>query len=101
MMKLRIKNIFRLFVNSPREFPVEAAMGFMFFCISAWHTSHVKWNDQISEMTSGVNIDIVFLFVPLMVLTFWLHKVNRWAYMASGLLFLPLMALNLKPFLWT
>ena len=100
-MKLRIKNIFRLFVNSPREFPVEAAMGFMFFCISAWHTSHVKWNDQISEMTSGVNIDIVFLFVPLMVLTFWLHKVNRWAYMASGLLFLPLMALNLKPFLWT
>ena len=100
-MKLRIKNIFRLFVNSPREFPVEAAMGFMFFCISAWHTSHVKWNDQISEMTSGVNIDIVFLFVPLMVLTFWLHKVNRWVYMASGLLFLPLMALNLKPFLWT
>ena len=83
------------------EFPVEAAMGFAFFCISAWHTSHAKWDSLVGDNVSGVNVDILLLFVPLLVLTFWLHKVNRWAYIASGLLFLPLMSLNLKPFLET
>ena len=100
-MKTKIKNILRQLLHSPLEFPVEAAMGFMFFLISAWHTGHNKWNEAVGAFESGVNVDILWLFVPLMVLTFWLHKVNRWAYMASGLLFLPLMALNLKPFLWT
>jgi hypothetical protein len=52
-------------------------------------------------MESVVNSDILWFFVPLMVLTFWLHRVNRWAYFASFFLFLPLMALDLKPFLWT
>ena len=101
MMKTRIKNILRQLLNSPREFPVEAAMGFLFFCISAWDIGHSQWNSATGEYESLVNADILWLFVPLLVLTFWLHKVNRWAYMASGLLFLPLMALNLKPFLWT
>ena len=100
-MKTRIKNILNQLLHSPQEFPVEAAMGFIFFCISAWHTSHAEWNTTIGEMASGVNADILWLFVPLLVLTFWLHKVSRWAYIASGLLFLPLMALDLKPFLWT
>ncbi len=100
-MKTRIKNILKQLLRSPLEFPVEAAMGFLFFCISAWHTGHAEWNSATGEYESLVNTDILWLFVPLLVLTFWLHKVNRWAYMASGLLFLPLMALNLKPFLWT
>ena len=100
-MRTRIKNILKQLLHSPQEFPVEAAMGFIFFCISAWHTSHAEWNTTIGEMASGVNADILWLFVPLLVLTFWLHKVSRWAYIASGLLFLPLMALDLKPFLWT
>ena len=100
-MKTRIKIILKHLLHSPLEFPVEAAMGFLFFFISAWHTNHAEWNDYMGELTSGVNVDILWLFVPLLVLTFWLHKVNRWAYIASGLLFLPLMALNLKPFLET
>ena len=100
-MKTRIMNILKHLLHSPLEFPVEAAMGFLFFFISAWHTSHAEWNDYTGELTSGVNVDILWLFVPLLALTFWLRKVNRWAYMVSGLLFLPLMALNLKPFLWT
>ncbi|MBR5653431.1 MAG: DUF4153 domain-containing protein [Prevotella sp.] len=100
-MKTRIKNILKLLLHSPLEFPVEAAMGLLFFFISAWHTSHAQLNTHTGELESVVNVDILWLFVPLLVLTFWLHKVNRWAYMASGLLFLPLMALNLKPFLWT
>ena len=101
MMKTKIQSILRQLLRSPREFPVEAAMGFLFFCISAWHTGHAGWDSVTGELTSGVNADIIWLFVPLLILTFWLHKVNRWAYMASGLLFLPLMALNLKPFLWS
>ena len=100
-MKTKVKDIVRQLLRSPREFPVEAAMGLAFFCIGAWHTEKVRWIEATGEYTSGVNADILMLFVPLVVLTFWLHKVNRWAYVASGLLFLPLMALNLKPFLWT
>ena len=100
-MKEKLKNILRLLLRSPREFPVEAFMGLAFFAIAAWHTGHNEWDEVLHQSVSGVNADILPLFVPLLVLTFWLHKVNRWAYVASGFLFLPLMALNLKPFLMT
>ena len=100
-MKEKLINILRLLLRSPREFPVEAAMGLAFFAIAAWHTGHSEWDEVLHQSVSGVNADILPLFVPLLVLTFWLHKVNRWAYVASGFLFLPLMALNLKPFLMT
>ena len=100
-MKEKLKNILRLLLRSPREFPVEAFMGLAFFAIAAWNTGHNKWDEALHQMVSGVNADILPLFVPLLVLTFWLHKVNRWAYVVSGFLFLPLMALNLKPFLMT
>ena len=100
-MKEKLKNILRLLLRSPREFPVEAAMGLAFFAIAAWHTGHNEWDEVLHQSVSGVNADILPLFVPLLVLTFWQHKVNRWAYVVSGFLFLPLMALNLKPFLMT
>ena len=101
MMKEKLKNILRLLLRSPREFPVEAFMGLAFFAIAAWNTGYAQWDEALHQMVSGVNEDILMLFVPLLVLTFWLHKVNRWAYVVSGFLFLPLMALNLKPFLMT
>ena len=100
-MKTKLKNIIQQLLRSPKEFPVEAAMGLAFFLIAAWHTCHAEWDETLARMVSGVNQDILPLFVPLLVLTFWLGKVNRWAYVASGFLFLPLMALNLKPFLMT
>ena len=100
-MKEKLKNILRLLLRSPREFPVEAFMGLAFFAIAAWNTGYAQWDEALHQMVSGVNEDILMLFVPLLVLTFWLHKVNRWAYVVSGFLFLPLMMLNLKPFLWT
>ena len=100
-MKTKLKNIMRQLLRSPREFPVEAAMGLAFFVIAVWHTGNAEWNEKLHQMVSGINADILMLFVPLVVLTFWLHKVNRWAYVVSGFLFLPLMMLNLKPFLWT
>ena len=101
-MKTKIKNILLQLLQSPRKFPVEAAMGFAFFCISVQaNYIYTGLNAVTDTYLIGINTDILWLFVPLLVLTFWLHKVNRWAYIASGFLFLPLMALNLKPFLWT
>ena len=77
-MKEKLINILRLLLRSPREFPVEAFMGLAFFAIAAWHTGHNEWDEALHQMVSGVNADILPLFVPLLVLTFWLHKVNRW-----------------------
>lgn len=98
---MKLKTIIQQLLRSPKEFPVEAAMGLAFFGIAFWHTEKLAYDSAVGSMVSGVNADILWLFVPLVVLTFWLGKVNRWAYVASGFLFLPLMALNLKPFLWT
>ena len=98
---MKLKTIIQQLLRSPKEFPVEAAMGLTFFGIAFWHTEKLAYDSAVGDMVSGVNADILWLFVPLVVLTFWLGKVNRWAYVASGFLFLPLMALNLKPFLWT
>ena len=91
----------QLLLQSPRRFPVELALGVVFFVIAVWNTETSEWCELTARMESAVNGDILWLFVPLMALTFWLHRTNRWAYLASFFLFLPLMALNLKPFLWT
>ena len=88
-------------MQSPRRFPVELALGVVFFIIAVWDSETREWSEKTAEYVSAVNGDILWFFVPLMALTFWLHRVNRWAYYASFFLFLPLMALNLKPFLWT
>ncbi|MBP5570605.1 MAG: DUF4153 domain-containing protein [Prevotella sp.] len=101
MMKTKLKNILQQLLRSPKEFPMEAFMGLAFFAIAALHTSSAEWSDGMERLLSGINEDILPLFVPLLVLTFWLGKVNRWAYIISGLLFLPMMALDLKPFLFT
>lgn len=88
-------------LRSPQKFPVEAALGLAFFFIAAWHTEKGVWSSVTCRMESGVNVDILWLFVPLVVFTFWLRKVNRWLYLASFFIFFLLMPLNLKPFLWT
>ena len=97
-LKLKVKTIAQQLLRSPREFPVEAAMGVAFFLIAALHTSSSQWAVKIADY---LQYDILMLFVPLIVLTFRLHRVNRWAYILSGLLFIPLMALDLKPFVLT
>ena len=100
-MKTNLKSMLQLLLQSPRRFPVEAALGVVFFIIGIWDIETSEWSDVTRRIESGVNGDILWLFVPLVVLSFWLHRVNRWAYYASFFLFLPLMTLNLKPFLWT
>ena len=100
-MNTKVKTILQQLLQSPRRFPVELALGVVFFIIAVWDSETHVWNEETAEYVSAVNGDILWFFVPLMALTFWLHRVNRWAYYASFFLFLPLMALNLKPFLWT
>ena len=100
-MNTKLKSLLQLLLQSPRRFPVELALGVVFFIIAVWDSENSEWNVKTAQYESAVNGDILLLFVPLMALTFWLHRVNRWAYYVSFFLFLPLMALNLKPFLWT
>lgn len=100
-MKTKLKTMLQLLLQSPRRFPVELALGVVFFVIAVWNTETSEWCELTARMESAVNGDILWLFVPLMALTFWLHRTNRSAYLASFFLFLPLMTLNLKPFLWT
>ena len=100
-MNNRLKTILQQLLQSPRRFPVEMALGVVFFIIAVWDSETHVWNEKTVQYNSAVNGDILWLFVPLMALTFWLHRVNRWAYLSSFFLFLPLMMLNLKPFLWT
>jgi len=101
VMTTKLKSMLQQLLQSPRRFPVELALGVAFFIIAVWDSETSAWNDAARQYESAVNGDILWLFVPLMTLTFWLHRVNRWAYIASFFLFLPLMALDLKPFLWT
>ena len=100
-MNRKLKSLMQQLLQSPRRFPVEFALGIVFFIIAMWDSESSTWNETSARMESVVNSDILWFFVPLMVLTFWFHRVNRWAYIASSFLFLPLMALDLKPFLWT
>ena len=99
MMKL--KTMLQHLLRSPREFPVEAILGLVFFGIAAWHTTFMQYDESTGQRMGNSTPSILLLFVPLLVLTFYLHKVKRWAYVASGFLFLPLMAVNLWPFLQT
>ena len=97
-MKLtRIRELLRC----PKELPVETALCVTFFIIAVWDTSLKRWDGDTGEWISPVNGDILWLFPPLFILTFYLHRVNRWAYYLSYFLFIPLMALDLKPFLWS
>ena len=110
-MKAKIRSFWQQMLRSPKEFPVETAMGFAFFVIAVWHMESRKWVG--GNAISDVNEDILLLFVPLIVLTYWLNRLYRrqtaqkWknvcilAYVLSGLLFFPLMALDLKSFIET
>ena len=100
-MSTKLKSLLQQLLLSPRKFPVELALGLAFFVIAVWDTETTVWSEKAGHMVSDINGDILCFFVPLMALTFWLHRVNRWAYYASFFIFLPLMMLDLKPFLWT
>ena len=82
-MNAKLKSLLQQLLQSPRRFPVELALGVVFFIIAVWDTETREWNEKALQFESEVNGDILYFFVPLMALTFWLHRVNRWAYLAS------------------
>lgn len=94
-MNTKLKSLLQQLLQSPRRFPVEAALGMVFFIIAVLRMESVKWTENI------INDDILFLFIPLIALSFWLQRVNKKIYYASFFLFMPLMSLDLKSFLWT
>ena len=100
-MIAKLRNLFSLLLRSPRQFPAETALGFAFFVIAAIFTATNTWNTETGRTESLVNDAIIPFFFPLWALCFWLHRVNRRAYIASAFLFLPLMALDLEPFILT
>ena len=100
-MNTKLKTLLQQLLRSPRHFPVEAALGVAFFIIAVLNLESSSFGEKASTIKGIFNMDILFLFVPLVALSFWLQRVNRWVYYASFFLFIPLMALNLKPFLWT
>lgn len=100
-MNRKLKSLMQQLLQSPKRFPFEFALGIVFFIIAVWDLQLSTSNMSATRVESTVNGDILWLFAPLMVLTFWLHRVNHLAYIASSFLFLPLMAIDLKPFLWT
>lgn len=100
-MNTKLKTLLQQLLRSPRHFPVETALGVAFFIIAVLNLESSAFGEKASTIKGILNMDILFLFVPLVALSSWLQRVNRWVYYASFFLFIPLMALNLKPFLWT
>ena len=96
-MNTKLKEIIRQLLVSPLRFPVEAALGLAFFIMAVWHSeSSYPMSETVKQLGN-----ILWLFVPLMTLSFWLQRINRWVYYVSFFLFIPLMALDLEPFLET
>lgn len=93
-MKQKLKELLKLLSDSPRKFPVEAALGVVFYIIAILETLPASSDIDVDG-------DILHLSFQLIVLSFWLRRVNRWAYFASFFVFVPLMAIDLTPFLWT
>lgn len=92
-MNPRLQSLLQQLLRSPLRFPVEAALGVVFFFIACVNLDSNVWG--------GVSTDILWLFIPLVVLSFWLQRINRLAYYASFLIIIPLLGYNLKPFLFT
>lgn len=64
-MYMKLKTLLQQLLQSPVRFPVEAVLGLVFFVIAVRH-NNFSFTD-----------DVLWLFVPLLVLSFVLHRVNR------------------------
>ena len=75
-MNTKLKTLLQQLLQSPRRFSIELALGVAFFVIAVWDSESSAWNETKGQMESSVNGDVLWLFVPLMALTFWLHRVK-------------------------
>ena len=80
-MNAKLKSLLQQLLRSPQRFPVEAALGLVFFVIAVLSIENKLW--------SGVSKDILLFFIPLVVFSFWLQRINRWAYYVSFFIFMP------------
>ena len=89
-------------VESPRKFPVEFALGLTFCVLAIWHS-------EASGLVDGVRYEpfdgnVLAFFPPLMALTYFLHSAlgrNNMVYWLSYVVFVPLLLVDLKHFLFT
>lgn len=61
-MNTKLKNLLQQLLQSPRRFPVEAALGLVFFIIGVL--------DLNKNLSAPLNADILWLFAPLVVFSF-------------------------------
>lgn len=80
----------KFMLGIPKRFPVETALGIVFYI-----------NSIYCLYSGSKNGDILLLYLPLQALTFWLRRVNMAAYLSSFFLFVPLLVFDIKPFLWS
>ena len=85
-MNRKLKSLMLQLLQSPKRFPFEFALGIVFFIIAVWDLQLSTSNMSATRVESTVNGDILWLFAPLMVLTFWLHRVNHLAYIRLRLM---------------
>lgn len=92
-MKDKLKALWQQLLQSPRRFPVETALGVVFFILA----EVVKYGSDDWMHEHGLNTEILFMFVPLVCLSFWLQRINKWAYYASFFLFIPFLFVKSMP----
>lgn len=92
-MKDKLKALWQQLLQSPRRFPIETALGVVFFILA----EVVKYGSDDWMHEHGLNTEILFMFVPLVCLSFWLQRINKWAYYASFFLFIPLLFVKYVP----
>ena len=92
-MKTKLELLFRQLMRSPQRFPVEAALGVLFFIFSVIGMEFDSMNDIWP---------VLAFFVPLVSISFWLQPINRKAYLLSFFLFIPLLVIkDLEDYLFT
>lgn len=92
-MKDKLKALWQQLLQSPRRFPVETALGVVFFILA----EVMKYGSDDWMHEHGLNTEILFMFVPLVCLSFWLQRINKWAYYTSFFLFVPLLFVKSMP----
>lgn len=91
-MKTKLQILWQQLLRSPKRFPVEAALGVVFFLLTVIGCEGIRMNEVGP---------VLLCFIPLVAISHWLQSVNRMAYQVSFLLFLPLLALDLEDFILT
>lgn len=95
---MKLKQTLLQLLRSPKNFPAEMFMGIVFFVITICMNEHSTWTLFGQTIEWDKHSTIIPWFIPLFSLTYWLGKVNRWAYYASALLFIPLLLLDRNGF---